>query len=261
VGPVPADEVDEVYRPLARLVADRARRTDARRPYLVGITGSVAVGKSGVAAVVASLLGEVTGGRDVAVVTTDSFLHPNAVLAARGLLDRKGFPESYDDRLQRETLAAVRSGQDPVTVPVYSHEIYDILPDDVQVIDHPDLVVVEGLNVLRAGGGDAPPDTSIYVDAAEADLARWFAERVHHLVEAAPRDGVGFYPMLATLAPDDLRQLIERTWTDVNLVNLHRHISPARAEADLVLWKGGDHRVVEVLVSSTWLEGAGQAGT
>jgi type I pantothenate kinase len=265
---VPADEVAEIYRPLVELLVGRATAPRRPGPLVVAVTGSVAVGKSTTAAVLAHLLEDRFPAGTVAAVTTDSFLLPNAELAARGLLAEKGFPGSYDRDLQLRTLGAIRAGEGAVPVPVYSHERYDILPGRHQVVDRPAVVVVEGINVLQpafdleeADGRRVPVgDVSLYVDADEDVIAGWFRARVERLCREAPPDGDGFFSTLATLPPDQLLALIAATWTEVNLVNLRRHIAPTRPRADLVLHAGADHRVDAVLVRDGGSV-AGQPGT
>jgi type I pantothenate kinase len=250
LGHLDADEVGQVYRPLATLLAVHGAGSAPAGPLLIGITGSVAVGKSQVADTLRHLLEEVPGMGTVAAVSTDSFLLPNAELLARGVFDRKGFPQSYDHRRQREVLEAIRSGTPEVAVPVYSHETYDIVPDRVEVVDRPSAVVVEGLNIL--GRDAAGADTTVYVDAAEQDIARWFTARVRRLCAAAPVGSDSFFGHLAALPADQLELLIAQTWSEVNRVNLHRHILPTRSEADIILRKGPDHRVEAVMVADRW---------
>ena len=253
VGLAP-EEVHEVYRPLARLLATEAdARPEGPGPYLIGITGSVAVGKSSVAIGLRVLLEERLGVGTVTALSTDSFLYPNAELIRRGVLDRKGFPESYDQPLQHQVLTAIRAGETGVSVPVYSHQTYDILPDRVDVIDPTQIVVVEGLNVLRDDDDALRCDTVIYVDAAEVDIASWFHQRVIHLCANAPDDPDNFYRQLSTLPRPQLESLIDGVWVGVNRVNLRRHIIPTRALADIVLHKGSDHRVEEISLTDRWL--------
>ncbi len=249
---LPAEEVGAVYRPLAALMAAHASGSGRTGPLLVGVTGSVAVGKSTVAGALRTLLADVPGIGPAAAVSTDSFLYPNAELVARGIFERKGFPESYDHELQAEVLAAIRAGSPEVAVPVYSHETYDIVPDRVEVVDRPAAVVIEGLNVLRPGD-TVTADTTVYVDAAEEDIARWFTARVRRLCAAAPPGEDTFFSHLAALPADQLDLLIAHTWSGVNLVNLRRYILPTRSAADVIIRKGPDHRVGEVTVADRWL--------
>jgi type I pantothenate kinase len=253
IGPVPADELAEVYLPLAEWVADRISAGDGRPPFLVSITGSVAVGKSASALVLQSLL-EARTGTTVALIPTDSFLYPNAVLEDRGLLARKGFPETFDREAMAETLVALGRGQAEVAIPIYSHQAYDILAGQHHRVRRPTVVILDGIYPLvpghRPGGRAASPgcDLSIYVDAAEEDIAAWFTARLVRLVDEAPAGTDGLFGRLAALTPSELDEVAAATWTGVNLANLRQHILPTRAWADLILWKGADHRVQRVLV-------------
>jgi type I pantothenate kinase len=208
---------------------------------VVAIAGPVAVGKSTVAAALAAELRR--RGRTVAVVATDGFLWPNAVLEARDLVARKGFPETYDlDRLER-VVDAARAGEASLSVPVYSHQQYDVL-DEPDVIDRPDVLVVEGVVALQRRLGDL----SLYVDAAVEDVERWYVARFQDLVDSARDDPESFYRGWIDLDPDTVAELAAGVWAAVNLPNLVEHIEPTRDRADAVVHKGPDHAIREV----TW---------
>lgn len=208
---------------------------------VVAIAGAVAVGKSTLAAALAD--GLEARGRTVAVLATDGFLWPNAVLEARDLLARKGFPETYDlDRLQR-LVDAARAGEPSLEVPVYSHERYDVLDEPVS-IERPDVLVVEGVIGLQRRFGDL----GVYLDAAAEDVERWYVARFQDLVVAAKDDPTSFYRGWADLDPDAVAELARGVWSMVNLPNLVEHIEPTRERADVVVRKGPDHAIREV----TW---------
>ena len=269
--PTSLKEVEDVYLPLTRLINlhvnaahGLARVTDdflgrppAKRPYVVAIAGSVAVGKSTVARLLRALLSKWPDTPRVDLVTTDGFLHTNEVLERRGLAERKGFPESYDVRRMIQFLSDVRStGRGEA--PVYSHHVYDVIPDRVERVDAPDILIFEGLNVLQIGAGPdgarAPFtasdffDLSIYIDADPADIARWFEERFMLLRATAFQDPTAFFHRLAVLDEEEARAIARRIWRDVNERNLVENILPSRARADLILRKGAGHKV-----DSLWL--------
>jgi type I pantothenate kinase len=258
-------EVADVYLPLSRLLsldaiasADRGVVADtflgvlpASRPYVIGLAGSVAVGKSTTSRILQELLARWPAHPSVELVTTDGFLHPNRVLTERGLMERKGFPESYDTAALVKFLAAVKAGEPEVSAPVYSHIRYDILEHEAQVLREPDIVIVEGLNVLQISPGVERHvsdffDFTIYVDADEADIERWFVERFFTLRETVFGDPESFFHNYATLSDDEAEEVAHFVWRTINGVNLREEILPTRARAQLVLEKGPDHRVRRV---------------
>ncbi|HYT26997.1 MAG TPA: type I pantothenate kinase [Actinomycetota bacterium] len=262
-------EVVDVHLPLSRLLDLRIRAHRALgdatarflgdggppAPYVVAIGGSVAVGKSTVARIVQALLARWPARPRVDLVTTDGFLYPNRVLEERGLLARKGFPESYDlPRLVR-FLAEVKAGRPSVAAPVYSHLAYDVLPGEAQLVERPDVLVVEGLNVLQAPRPGMSRlavsdffDFSIYVDADEADIARWYVERFLTLRATAFRAPGSYFHRYAVLDDAEARATAAGVWRTINAVNLAENIRPTRARASLVLEKGPDHLVRRILL-------------
>ncbi len=264
---VSTQEVVEIYLPLSRLLnlhvealqelhgaATRfLRKGDAKMPFIIGLAGSVAVGKSTTGRVLQALLARWPSHPSVELVPTDGFLFPNAVLEERGLMTRKGFPESYDLTRLLNFLAEVKSGRERIEAPVYSHLVYDVLPDQAIVIERPDIVIVEGLNVLQPAklpkDGAAIPfvsdffDFSIYIDAADRLIEDWYVERFLRLRQTAFRDPASYFHRFATLSEEEARATGLTLWRTINLVNLTENILPTRQRADLILRKGQDHAV------------------
>ncbi len=263
-------EVEDIYLPLSRLLSlyvvatQRLFRVqqrflgteDAKMPYIIGIGGSVAVGKSTTARVLQALLARWPNVPKVDLVTTDGFLLPNAVLEREALMDRKGFPESYDLPALLRFLTDVKAGRRPTRAPVYSHLIYDVMPNTWVEIDLPDILIVEGLNVLQAGrlpkDGEAIPfvsdffDFSVYLDADEEVLRQWYVERFLTLRGTAFRDPKSYFHRYARLSDAEASTTADSIWNRINLVNLHENIVPTRQRADLILRKGANHLVDEV---------------
>lgn len=263
-------EVEDIYLPLSRLLSMYVTATqrlfraqqkflgteDAKMPFIIGVAGSVAVGKSTTARVLQALLARWPYVPRVDLVTTDGFLYPNAVLAAEELMERKGFPESYDLPALLRFLSDVKAGRRPVRAPVYSHLTYDVLPNRFVEVDRPDILIVEGLNVLQAGraprDGKAIPfvsdffDFSIYIDAEEEVLLAWYVERFLALRETAFRDPESYFHRYAGLSDAEASELATSIWNSINLVNLRENILPTRQRADLILTKRRSHAIEEV---------------
>lgn len=264
------DEVKEIYLPLSRLLNLYVAATQslheathtflgdstAKVPYVIGIAGSVAVGKSTTARILQALLARWRNHPKVDLITTDGFLHPTAVLEARGLMKRKGFPESYDRRRLVKFVADVKSGEPEVSAPIYSHLIYDIIPDQLQTFRQPDILIVEGLNVLQTGVGSAEQtspvfvsdyfDFSIYVDADEEHIKHWYVERFLTLRRTAFRDPVSYFHRYSRLSDAEARQTALNIWEEINGPNLRENILPTRNRAHLILEKGLDHSIQQV---------------
>ena len=260
-------EVEEIYLPLSRLLSMYVAATqrlflvqqrflgteDAKMPYIIGIGGSVAVGKSTTARVLQALLARWPNVPKVDLITTDGFLYPNAVLEREGLMDRKGFPESYDLPALLRFLTDVKAGRRPMRAPIYSHLVYDVVPNHWVGIDRPDILIVEGLNVLQTGrlpkDGKAIPfvsdffDFSVYLDADEEVLKSWYVSRFLTLRGTAFSDPKSYFHRYSKLTDQEATATATSIWERINLVNLHENILPTRQRSDLILEKGPSHRV------------------
>src|SRR6202521_5119573 len=264
------EEVEPISLPISRLLSlyvaatqrlFRAQRRflgteDVKMPYLIGIAGSVAVGKSTTARVLRALLARWPNVPKVDLVTTDGFLFPNAELDREGLMERKGFPDSYDLPALLRFLSDIKAGRRPVRAPVYSHLVYDVMPNRWVEIDRPEILIVEGLNVLQTGrlprdGKEIPFvsdffDFSVYLDADEDVLKQWYVQRFLALRETAFRDPKSYFHRYSQLTDKEAITTATAIWTRINLVNLHDNILPTRQRADLILKKAETHKVQEV---------------
>jgi len=268
--PISFEEAEEIYLPLSRLISlyveatqelhhasSKFLGTNGRKvPYIIGVSGSVAVGKSTTSRILRALLQRWPSSPKVDLVTTDGFLFPNAVLEARKLMDRKGFPESYDRSRFIEFLSDIKSGKPSVGVPVYSHLFYDVIPGEQLIVDRPDILIVEGLNILQPG--ELPRsgrpilfasdflDFSIYIDADEDDLCDWYMERFSRLRETAFADPKSFFHKFSQMKEEEATKFGRWAWEAINLPNLLDNILPTRSRADLILKKGVSHVIEEV---------------
>jgi type I pantothenate kinase len=268
--PISVEEVIAIYLPLSRLLSLYVAATqglfkatqrflgaeDGKMPYVIGVAGSVAVGKSTTARVLKALLSRWPNTPKVELVTTDGFLLPNAELARQGLMERKGFPESYDAAAIVRFLSAVKAGERNVQAPTYSHLTYDVQPDKFVTVDRPDILIFEGLNVLQPGrlskDGRAVAfvsdffDFSVYLDASEELLRKWYINRFMTLRKTAFTDPKSFFNRYSKLSEDEVLAKATHLWETINLPNLQENILPTRPRASLVLSKGDQHTIQEV---------------
>lgn len=268
--PISLDEVERIYLSISRLLyahIEASQKLFSQRstflnvagrktPFIIGIAGSVAVGKSTTARILKELLARWQTSPKVDLVTTDGFLLPNEKLRDRGLMNRKGFPESYDVSAILRFLSDIKAGSDRVDAPLYSHLTYDVLEGKAQTIDRPDILIFEGINVLQSrempSDGHAIPlvsdffDFSIYIDADEDLIAKWYVDRFMSLRQTAFTDPRSFFHRYSKLSEDAALTIARDLWENINLINLHENIRPTRPRADLVLRKGADHLIEEV---------------
>lgn len=268
--PISLAEAEEVYLPLTRLLSFYVEAvqnlhsastrflgtSDQKVPFIIGVAGSVAVGKSTTARILRALLQRWPSSPKVDLITTDGFLYNNAELERRGIMERKGFPESYDRARFLTFLADIKAGKPRVEVPVYSHLVYDVVPGQGIIVDRPDILIVEGLNILQPG--ELPKtgkpilfasdfiDFSVYIDADEADLETWFIERFLRLRETAFRDPTSFFNRFTQITHDEAVEMARGYWRSINLPNLMDNILPTRSRADLILTKGRSHLIEDV---------------
>ncbi|MEP7202108.1 MAG: type I pantothenate kinase [Ilumatobacteraceae bacterium] len=264
------DEVAAIYLPLTRLLnlyvsatqklhkisGEFLGTTSAKVPYIIGIAGSVAVGKSTFARILQALLARWPDHPKVDLVTTDGFLYPNKVLEERGIMNRKGFPESYDTRRLLHFLRELKSGEATARAPTYSHIFYDIIASESVEVRQPDIAIIEGLNVLQVGRPtDAATefvsdyfDFSIYIDADEALIEEWYVQRFMKLRDTIFQNPQSFFRHFADLSADEAIDTAKFIWRDINGKNLSENIAPTKSRADLLLRKGKDHRVTDVLL-------------
>ncbi|WP_413710606.1 type I pantothenate kinase [Rhizobium sp. Rhizsp82] len=269
--PIDLDEVRRIYLSLSRLLSSHVESSQllfeqrnrflnlegvAKTPFVIGIAGSVAVGKSTTARVLKELLRRWPSSPKVDLITTDGFLHPNSVLERENLMQRKGFPESYDTGAILRFLSAIKAGQADVKAPVYSHLVYDVIPNEYKIIDRPDILIFEGINVLQsrdlpADGKIVPMvsdffDFSIYIDAEEKQIHNWYVNRFMRLRETAFRDPNSYFHRYASISEKEALSIAEGLWANINLKNLRQNILPTRPRADLILRKGPNHLIEQV---------------
>lgn len=268
--PIALDEVRRIYLSLSRLLASHVESTiglfkqrakfldlhGQKTPFIIGIAGSVAVGKSTTARILRELLTRWPASPKVDLITTDGFLLPNAQLREQNMMDRKGFPESFDRWAILEFLSRIKAGERKVRAPVYSHLVYDVVPDEYVEVDQPDILIFEGINVLQVSelpdDGNSVPfvsdyfDFSIYIDADEKIVEKWYVDRFMKLRDTAFRDPKSFFHRYSEISEDAALAIALDLWESINLANLHQNILPTRKRADLILHKGPDHAVDKV---------------
>jgi type I pantothenate kinase len=269
-APVSMEQVEAIYLPLSRLLAFYAEATvglhqatqdflgtrDGKTPFIIGVAGSVSVGKSTTSRVLRELLARWPASPKVDLITTDGFLFPNAILESEGLMSKKGFPESFDRPRLLKFLSDIKAGKRNVRAPVYSHFYYDVMPGHTVTVDKPDILIVEGLNVLQTRelpkDGRAVPfvsdffDFSVYMDADEELLRQWYVDRFMRLRETAFRDPGSYFHKYSRITDDEAVETANRIWAEINLLNLRENILPTRPRADLILTKNASHRISKV---------------
>lgn len=257
-------EVEDIYLPLTKLIGIYKTMREhfafsqslflqkkvTNSPFIIGISGSVAVGKSTTSRLLQILLSRSLQSARVEMVTTDGFLYPNAVLKEKDILHRKGFPESYHMELLLEFLSNMKEGKD-FAIPIYSHEIYDIVPDRLETISAPDILIVEGINVFQSPKNHNLYisdyfDVAIYVDAEVAHIEDWYLNRFQTLLELAKQDPSNYYHRFTHMPKEEVLELAHNTWTNINLVNLKHYIEPTRHRADIILHKGESHQIDKI---------------
>ena len=246
------DATQQLFRAQERFLATR----DVKMPFVIGVAGSVAVGKSTTARVLQALLARWPNVPKVDLITTDGFLYPNSILAQEGLMEKKGFPESYDLPALLRFLTDVKAGRRPARAPIYSHLIYDVVPNQWVEVDRPDILIVEGLNVLQTGSlpkdGRAIPfvsdffDFSVYIDADDDVLKSWYVDRFLTLRGTAFRDPKSYFHRYSSLSDEEAMETAASIWERINLVNLHENIVPTRQRSDLILKKSETHAIEQV---------------
>lgn len=265
-------DVEEIYQPLLdyiEIVMTETRSLNRHRdqffnsegeylntsgnPFIIGISGSVSVGKSTVARVLRELLLASNPGKSVELITTDGFLFPNAELRKRGIMHRKGFPESYDMPELIDFMSRVKIGEKNLKYPIYSHDIYDVIPDVYEIMEEPDILIVEGINAFQLPANQQIYmneyfDVSIYLDADPMDIKRWYTERYVMHLEMAKEDPTNYYYEMSQWSEDRIIDYSNSVWYTINLINLVENIAPTKKRADIILNKSSDHSIDKVLV-------------